>query len=345
MKNFFRINGLFPAVISICLFLAWVFPTRTEGTENQARAANRRGTARMVAGETGSPPGPFGSHWVHLNQNAKVDSYDSRIGPYSESKGSKAIVGSNINPKDSEAGVRLDNNAIVRGDVEVTSSEEEGHVTRGRNSEVEGSILYDRAGWELLPLEMPGADEYTVVGGEPGGIIDGKTGKIGGYEITDNNFRAYNNAEVTFRSGTYHFDTFQLDNNVEFWVDPDIGPDETVDIYVESEISFDNNCELGTEIQITGDTTKLRFYFNGVNKVDISNNVTFYGVMYAPNAKIEVRNNDSVYGNLIGKQVYIWNNGAVHYDKALGDQDFGHIFTGGVPARPHERDEWREIIQ
>ncbi|MFH1039076.1 MAG: collagen-binding domain-containing protein [PVC group bacterium] len=305
-------------------------------------------TEQMQCGEQGSsggggPPGPHGKHWVHLQNNAEADSYDSRIGPYSVSKGSDVVVGSNCYPNDSSAGISLDNNAEVKGDVTVTTPGAEGDITLQNNSVVTGDFLYNQPEWEYLPITSP--EWYTAAGGGPSGQIDGSYGsKPGRYEITGNGFRAYNNAVVTFHAGEYHFDTFELSNNVAFQVDPDIGEDEFVEIYVETSIIFENNSELLSPIEITGDTTKLRFYFEGTNKVDLSNNVTFFGFIYAPNAMIEIQNNMSIYGNMTGKEIYIWNNGAVHYDKALGDEEFGNIFTGGVPARPHERKDWREII-
>ncbi len=346
MKVIARKLALTVVALPLIVFLVCLAANRAEA--DGERIANRQGTARMVAGETGfagsgSPPGPFGDHWVHLQNNGNVDSYDSREGPYSESQGCEALVGSNVNPNDSAGGVSIDNNGEICGDVAVTTPVAEGDITQQNNAVINGDLRYSQPSWELKPLEMPAW--YTAAGGGPEGTITGDYGsKPGKYEITGNGFRAYNNAEVTFSAGRYHFDTFELSNNVEFQVDPDIGEDETIDIYVGGSIIFENNSELLPPIAITGDTTKLRFYFNGTSKVDLSNNVEFYGFIYAPNALIEVYNNDKIYGNLVGKQVYIWNNAGVHYDKALLDQDFGHIFTGGVPALPHERVDWKEII-
>lgn len=303
---------------------------------------------QMEAGEKGttsggSPPGPFGDHWVRLQENALVDSYDSRIGPYETSQGEEARVGSNCNPNDSEAGIFLDNNAVVEGDVSVTTSEEEGDITILNNSEITGSQTYDSPEWELLPITMPAW--YTEAEGGPYGTIEGSYGsKPGNYEITNNNFRAYGNAVVTFHGGEYHFDNFELSNNVNFLIDTEIGEDEVVEIYIGNSLLFENNSELLPPIQFSGDTTKLRFYYEGTTKVDLSNNVEFYGFIYAPNAMIEVRNNDNIYGNLVGDEVKIWNNGAVHYDKALSGEDFGTVFSGGIPAAPHTREDWKEII-
>ena len=349
MKIFFRDSTTFAPAVYLSLLAMLLLPAAARGDSAAVTIANRSGTARLVSNQTwhtgsGLPPGPFGDHWVRLRQNGKVTSYDSRIGPISVSEDHDCLVGSNVNPNDSQSGVHLDENSEVWGNIAVAAPEEDGRVTNQNNSIISGEIRYNQPKWDLLPLDMPGF--HTEAGGGPYGEIIGEYGsKPGNYEVTNNGFRAYNNAEVTFGAGKYHFDTFELSNNVEFRVDPDIGPGETVDIYVESSIIFENNSELLPPIAITGDTTKLRFYFNGTTKVDLSNNVEFFGVMYAPNAEIEVRNNDSVFGNLIGKQVYIWNNATVHFDKALVDEDFSHIVTGGIPALPHERVDWREDIQ
>jgi len=308
----------------------------------------RSGTVQMKSGETGStgggsPPGPFGDHWVHIQNNANVDSYDSRIGPYSESHDSDANVGCNVDPNDAAAGVSMNNNGTVSGDISVTTSEASGDIVLDANSNFSGTPNYDSAPWELLPITMPAW--YTEPAGVPNGQIDGTYGsRPGSYEITNNSLRAYNNASITFYGGEYHFEDFELSNNVNFLIDPAIGEDETVDIYVGNSIIFENNSELLPAIEFSGDTTKLRFFFSGTTTVDLSNNVVFYGFIYAPNAMIEVMNNMDIYGNIVGKEVWIWNNGGVHYDKALLGQDFGNVFTGGIPAAPHKKTDWKETI-
>jgi len=327
-------------VVPIFAFVCCISSLHGEGV------SVRSGTVQMKSGETGStgggsPPGPFGDHWVHIQNNANVDSYDSRLGPYNESHDSDANVGCNVDPNDAAAGVSMNNNGTISGDISVTTSEVDGDIVLETNSNFSGQANYDCAEWELLPVTMP--SWYSEAGGEP--LIDGSYGsKPGTYEISNHNFRAYNNAEITFHAGEYHFDNFELSNNVNFLIDSEIGEDETIDIYVGNSIIFENNSELLPAIEFTGDTTKLRFYFSGTTTVDLSNNVVFYGFIYAPNAMIEVMNNMDIYGNLVGKQVWIWNNGGVHYDKALLSKDFGNVFIGGIPAAPHKKTDWEEII-
>lgn len=334
---------IYIAVFILPLFILFSSVLSLWGQENATRGL----TEEMQSGEagtegSGSPPGPFGDHWVHLNNNVQVDSYDSREAPYDpENPGQNANIGSNCDG--ASGGVSLSNNADVYGNISVTTSEEEGNISIATGCDVTGSINYNASEWEFLPIDMP--TWYTTAAGGPNGQIDGTYGsRPGSYEVTNHDLIAYNNANITFHAGEYHFDNFEMSNNTNFNVDENIGEDELVEIYVNTSIQFENNSETLPAILLTGDTTKLRFYFNGTEPVNLSNNVTFYGFIYAPNAMIEVKNNGDIYGNLVGKEVYIWNNGAVHYDEALQDMDFGNIFVGGTPAQPHERTDWKEII-
>lgn len=303
------------------------------------------GTGLLAAG--GCPPGPFGDHWVHIQENGLVDSYDSRVAPYDEdAPGANSNVGSNCNGAEPD-GISIDNNAVVRGDVSVATAASEGDIVISKST-VTGVQNYAAPVWTLLPVIMP--DSYTQAG--DAGIHGNYGTKTGCYEITNNQFIAHNNASISFDSGVYHFNRFELSNNVSFMIST--GTEGLVEIYIGTkadsapyigtgEIVFENNSELLPPIHFDGDTTKLRFYYNGTTKVDLSNNVEFYGFVYAPNALIEVRNNDNIYGNLVGKEVYIWNNAGVHYDEALAGKDFGSIL--GKPVPPPTVTDWKEVIK
>ncbi len=349
MKRLIRASG----TISLAgLFLAFGgLSLLAEGTTQgePARSSIRSGTARMVPKEKIvktegiAPPGPLGDHYVHIQEVSGFDSYDSRIGPYLESKSGDVTVGSNCNPNDSEAGISADNNSVIEGNLSVTTPTEEGDIKLLSGANLTGEKLYSQPRWLLLPINAPAW--YTVAGGGPEGQIDGEYGSMPGkYEITSNNLIAYNNAIITFHAGRYHFSNFELRANVQFIVDPAIGANELIEIYVDNSIIFENNNELLPAIAITGDSTKIRFYFNGTTTVDLSNNVKFFGFIYAPKAIIEIRNNDQIYGNLVGKALYLWNNAGVHFDKALLDQDFSGVIKGGQPAVPWKRVDWKEQI-
>jgi hypothetical protein len=205
---------------------------------------------------------------------------------------------------------------------------------------ITGTIKYGQPAWELLPILMPSS--YTQCGDIK--ILGACLDKGGDYFIqnVDNKvkFTGMNKHGVTFYPGVYHFDVMHFEEGFTFNVGTGEG---IVEIYVGDSVIFDNNSESLPINVATGDTTHLRIYYNGTNTVDLSNNVIFYGFIYAPNALIEVKNNDFVFGNLVGNEVKLWNNAAVHYDKALGTQDFGTVLA--APKPPPENTDWKEIIK
>lgn len=351
MKRFIRAGGV---VALAGLFLAFGgLYLLAEGTTpvGPARSTIRSGTAVMVPREKivkvegMAPPGPLGDHWVHFQENSGFDSYDSRVGPYPGSKSTDGTFGSNCHPNDSGAGISFDNNSVIEGNLAVTTPESEGDISPGSapSTVFTGEMLYNQPPWIMLPIVVPGW--YTVAGGGPQGQIDGDYGsKPGNYEITNDEFIAYNNAEITFHAGVYHFKNFELRQNVDFTIDSAIAADELIEVYVDNSLIFENNNELLPPIEITGDSTKLRFYFNGTTTVDLSNNLEFYGFIYAPKALIEIRNNDTIFGNLVGKEIWMWNNAGFHFDKALLDQDFSGILKAEQPAVPWKRVDWKEEV-
>ena len=292
----------------------------------------------------GCPPGPFGDHWVHFQNNGYTDSYDSRVGTWA-GKGQEKLVTAGCNCNGSSPGISLDNNAIIYGNASVTTAEADGHIVQQNNSVIwdhdekspPDPLKYGSPRFELHPISLP--SWWTAPGDNK---IHGTYGsKNGCYEITGNSFQAYNNAAVTFDAGEYHFQGLELRNNSKITINAP--SDEPVTIYVTGTIVLENNSQMLPKIEFAGDATKLRFLINGTATVDLSNNVSFYGLIYAPNARIEIRNNDRIYGNLVGKEVYIWNNAALHYDRALGEMDFGDLF--GAPIPPPETTNWHEIIK
>lgn len=286
------------------------------------------------------PPGVFGESWAHVQETAYVDSYNSSdgVGWQGEGVEQNGDVGSNL-------AVTIDINATVYGDAYTFEPDGEVTVT---GTVTGGTLNLDPEvdSWDLEPITIPAGVDYTQEGdltpeGEP--MIEGDAGKGEDYEITDetgdgtpDSFTLLINGVVSFNSGTYRFYDFTCMNNSS------ITAKGQCDIYVEHAIRFENNSDVLPPITLAGDATNFRFYYLGSIKVDISNNVTFYGYLYAPDATIEVRNNDSVFGALIGDSVKIWNGGAVHFDEALLSKTFN--FIKSIPAPPLSVHWWREVI-
>jgi len=305
-----------------------------------AAGAAERGLSGQMHGEgpgqAGCFPGPLGDDWIRFQENGFVDSYDSRIAAYDpDNPGALAVAGTNCHGPEAPWAT-IDNNSTIRGDVSVVSDSSLAVQTEN-NAVITGTVKYGQPEWELKAIVMPGF--YTAAGDEK--IIGEYQDKQSAdYLIVDNVFKGSTNGEVTFNPGVFHFAGMQLENNFIFHVG---GTEGIVEIYIDNSVVFENNSVLLPPIQFQGDTTRLRLYYNGAATVDLSNNVHFYGFIYAPNALIEIRNNTHIYGNLVGDAIKIWNNAALHYDLALGSGDFGGVI--GAPKPPPETTDWRELIK
>ncbi len=322
------------------LVVGLIFSTLVYGASRTLTAQIRGSGPNSAAG---CPPGPLGDHWVHLQNNGYVDSYDSRVGAW-EDQGQEKLVVAGCNCNGLNPGISLDNNAVIYGNAAVVTPESDGDIIEQNNAviwdndekEPPDPLKYGSPRWLLNPIPLP--SWWTLAGDSKIGGTYGS--KNGCYAIDSNDFRAYNNATVTFSSGEYHFRNFELSNNSKVVINAAAGP---VTIFITGSVILENNSEMLPSISFAGDTTKLRFLIDGTDTVDLSNNVSFYGLIYAPHALIEIRNNDNIFGNLVGKEVYIWNNAGLHYDRALGSVDFGGLF--GAPIPPPENMDWREIIK
>ncbi len=280
-----------------------------------------------------SLPGVLADDWLTFKNNAYIDSYDSREEAW-QGKGVEENGHALSNCKSTtQVGFRVYNNANIYGNACVTTPEADEDILVGNNGEIHGDEVYNASEWQFKAITVPAGLDYTEEGDPK---IEGEIGKHGDYEISNNSFILKNNGDATFHAGTYRFAGFECSNNANLII---AGPCE---IYLEGSLVLENNAEILPPIEITGDSTYLRVYYMGTQTVDLSNNLTFYGFIYAPNAKIEVKNNDAVFGALVGKEVYIWNNAGLHYDEALGDEYFGNVL--GPPIPPLTRYSWQEVF-
>lgn len=70
--------------------------------------------------------------------------------------------------------------------------------------------------------------------------------------------------------------------------------------------------------------TKFAIFSNSTSEIDFKHDTLFTGLVYAPNAPVEIKNSADVYGAIWGKNVDIKNTGALYYDSALRDKYFSN---------------------
>jgi hypothetical protein len=292
---------------------------------------------RVVLLEDGAPPifnfGVFGDTGVTLYQNAWIDSYDSRSGPYDPAAPRHSgNIGTNSSTWGKiDLGVTLFNNAYVDGSVATGFGSNPDEVITQRNNAV---VTGTKSALDK-PKELPSVPPPTGLTFRGNYALAG-TGTIatsGQYT----NFSLANNAVVTITSSVtlYITGAFTLSNNTQFKINP--GCDVT--IYFAGTWNIDNNAQINNLGQ---NPASLKMYgtdtFTGTQT--FSNNVETYACIYTPRADLYLANNAAIYGSVCGKSVEQKNNGLIHYDEALGALQTGL----GTGSGTYSVKSWQEKI-
>jgi hypothetical protein len=133
------------------------------------------------------------------------------------------------------------------------------------------------------------------------------------------------NGELTLGGETYNFCNFVMNNNTTV----NIAEGAKVKIYIDSPndpgskcIAGDGKFRMSTNsnfVNPSKDPTALQIYVydNSGGTVEFSNNIVFYGVIYAPNSTVSVKNNAEIFGAVAGKVTELKNNATFNADKRV----------------------------
>jgi Tfp pilus assembly protein PilX len=133
-----------------------------------------------------------------------------------------------------------------------------------------------------------------------------------------------NNASLTLGGGIYNFCSFTTMNNVTITLAAGV----KTEIIIDSPDDPNSGCPAGTGtlsiknnanlINPSQDTTSLQLYAygqnDGSNIVTLSNNSTFYGLVYAPQSTVNITNNGTFHGSIAGNVVNLINNFNFNWD-------------------------------
>jgi hypothetical protein len=279
--------------------------------------------------------GAFGKEFLHMDSNARVDSYNSTLGTYATQDVNGA--GSNLHAHtDGDVGsngnVGLDQNAKVWGDALAGPA----HVTTVLgNAVVTGSTLPMPAPIELPDLVLPsypssGALTVSSNSTVPSGnraytnltVNNNKTLTINGpASVVITNLRVKSGGSLRFNTTggpvtLWVVDNFILDSNAL------VAPLNLQPKDLQVNLLSDN--VINPEVSIQLDT------------VDFASNTKLYGMMYAPNAALSIRSNFELFGSVIGRSIDLSSNATFHFDEALLD-------ATGHPSNVFETLCWREL--
>ncbi len=282
----------------------------------------------VVAKDTFFQYGVFGGNSVEIASGRSVYSYDSRTTPNpipTDSTG-EGDVGSN-------GQITVHNYSYIDGDVALG---DDGGGTEG---------IYD-------PHGSPGPTITGQEGVDVNRVDPDPLGAVGGTLATDfvtygdsaNNDNAgaspaivgnaidLSNGQTVTLAGkgggaNYNLTSLTLSSGATLNIDTSSGP---VNIYLSGALDAKN----GSVINITGQPTDVTIYSNSTDDIIFEHGGDVKGAVYAPYAKVELKNSADVYGMIWAKEVLIHNPGVFYFDTALKDQ-----FTSNEVSLV----SWREI--
>ncbi|GAA5043044.1 DUF7289 family protein [Haladaptatus pallidirubidus] len=279
-----------------------------------------------------------------------TDSYNSSIGPYSETEGSKGTV-------NTVGGVSLSGGAEIEGDL-VTG----GGIVKmqSANTAITGNLSYGGSTSLHKKATVGGwtADNGSVEQIDPiGSMIKNQAESVeanndnGRSDAIDGRGLDPSKSAWTLTNGNYYVDdlglnsgeTLSLDlqnGDIDVVVDDDVmlnggtiqvqNPDNgTANVYVLGDTVSVTN---GADVSIPGDKSRaFRIYGPPGTSATVSGDDTeFVGVLYAPDSRsqygdVSVTSHGEVYGAIVGGKTVLRSGGTVHYDQAL-------VMTETLPA-------------
>lgn len=256
--------------------------------------------------------GAFGELGLTLDSNATIDSYNSNLGPYSLNlnKAFNGNAGSNRN-------ISLRSNSRIHGSAQPGP----GHaVTILGNAVVSGATSPAPAPFELPPIEFPaapGPNNYT---------LNGTATLVAGLHQLAN-VRLNSNSVLTINGpATIVCSNLELRSNSQIIVNATNGP---VEFYVDGDFKMLSNAKLyASDLK----PANVKVFLNGDNIIDpdtdvqvdpqddefqFNSNTQIYGVVYAPNAFVEIESNFECFGAMIARRLHLDSNSKIHFDESL----------------------------
>ncbi len=287
---------------------------RATGVDDRARAS-----IEMVLEQEPSgffQWGAFADTSLHMDSNARVDSYDSGEGTYaSQVSGNGNSAHANENGDIGSNGpITMDSNTKVWGDATPgpTSS-----ATLKGNSIVSGATTPLSAPVVFPPIAVPA--------GGPGAnsTINGSQNRAAGTYFY-NTLALNSNSKLNVTGpATIVVRNLTVNSNAQIKIDATNGP---VTIYVAKNFTLDSNAQIYSLTKTPSDVA-LNLSSVPADTVEFDSNTQLWGTVYAPNANIEIDSNAEIYGSIVAWKLELNSNSRVHYDEALARQ--GAAADGG----------------
>ncbi|MBL8862461.1 MAG: hypothetical protein JNK02_10675 [Planctomycetes bacterium] len=292
--------------------------TRMRATGFDGRAGARMELVVREVPNTIWRYGAFGREFLHMDSNARVDSYDSSLGTYA----SQAVNGSGSSAYalgnghvGSNGAVHLDQNAKVWGDAIAGPN----HTTTVLgNAVVTGSTAPASAPMDLPSISVPTYTAYGSVSFNANTTIPSSNRTYANVVVGNNRTLTVNGpaslvmSNLTLRSGS------------RVVIDPTNGP---VEIYVIDSFVMNSNSQMYPtsyrpehfSLKLLSDNVINPEVNVQLDTVDFDSNSSIHGTIYAPDAAITFDSNFELFGAIIARSIDIDSNSRFHFDEALTD--------------------------
>ena len=276
--------------------------------------------------------GAFGREWLHMDSNARVDSYNSSLGPYNATNGSGSNAYASSNGDiGSNGDITLDQNAAVWGDAIAGPS----HATTVTgNATVSGSLTPSS---QLVNLPAINVPSYPSNGNLSANNVTLASGNYNYGNLT------VNSSKTLTINGPANVvcSNLELRSNSQIVVNPAGGP---VTFYVIDNFIMNQNTTIGSTTRSSLDVRMNLLTDNVINPevnvqldtVDFLSNSIVYGTILAPNGRVVLRSNFQVFGALMARSLDVNSNARFHFDEALLNAT-----ANGIPT--YETLCWREL--
>ena len=265
------------------------------------------------------PFGVFAEGLVDLGANSHIYSYNSNTTPnpnpanYPAASTGKGYVGTNVQ-------VHAQENSYISGNIGLGAS------SGGDDATYDPSETTTLTGISTKVCRVA-PDPLGAVGGElainfttysssndnaafmtcSAGACTASPGKI--------NTGMLNSVTLTGKTGgsNFYFTEITLEAGATLTINPTDGP---VNIYLTGKL----NAKTGSTIIINGLPPSLTIYSKGNENIELKHFGNFKGTVYAPYAKVIVKNNTDFFGLMWGNEIDIQNTVRLFYDEALKNE-------------------------
>lgn len=231
--------------------------------------------------------------WDHVNikkedrRSLRVDSYDSRRGPYLE-----GVANGNLRictNGHEEKAVALVGGVAINGD-----------IVLGPGSDPETTLWQVPAQWTSISGSVSVADmKAPVEVVEIPMLPDGGRLSISGHKV------------VTLPGGLYRFHNVQISGHGRLVFTGQAA------VYIEDELEISGNGGIDTLSRLP---PNLALYVKGP-RVSITGKPGLFARLVAPDAIVEISGNGDFYGAVTGREIVVRGRGDIHYDTALNLYD------------------------